>query len=190
MSARTILNPPLINELNGLFNGSTSLLVNSLSVENDVNANGTITSAYLASNNTITANTNIFANGSVTAPYLDGTTSVSSPSFVGGLWGGTVNFSNPLSIAGSGVTGFSFTLPVAPPAGSTLSNIAFSFSPIATTSQSEFVTSYNVAYTTGEAFCTISLYIYQPVSVQSELAGVRYIAYNGTTTTTTLTLLS
>ena len=99
MSARTILNPPLINELNGLFDGTTSIDVLSIESATTISADGDIGTAAnmscvsLSASGTISADGDIgtaanvscvslSASGNITANefIVDGNSSTSTPS--------------------------------------------------------------------------------------------------------------
>ena len=79
MSARTILNPPLINELNGLFDGSTSIDVSLITLSNPTNSTENITLSC-TDVNTLTVNAG-----------LTSTLVVNNLEMVGPIGGETIN---------------------------------------------------------------------------------------------------
>jgi len=99
MSARTILNPPLINELNGLFNGTGTI------------DTGTVSASYFT---TTTAGTSTFddisAVGSITAPYF--TTSAGGTSTFDDISAvGSITTTNNATIDGTLSVGSSIASP-------------------------------------------------------------------------------
>jgi hypothetical protein len=67
MSARTILNPPLINELSGLFDGTSSPDVLSLTASSNITCNALVASEAISAGTTISATGNISTEGAITA---------------------------------------------------------------------------------------------------------------------------
>jgi len=111
MSARTILNPPLINELNGLFNGTTPIDVSEVTLQNGANS-VTLTASSTADNVLNVAGSVITTNLEVSSPAgyanlsisdnVAGNPLVVSTSGGGGLYvNGAGVFSNGLTVDGA-----------------------------------------------------------------------------------------